>query len=193
MSGDSLLAVACVSAACGGAALRYGWSLPRRSSLWNGVGWGCYGLAGITGWLASGAWGVAIAALVAMAVIVPILTHSALTSPPASEAKASNRRVNMLPEHGEPLRFGRRIATFLMVAIAALFVSIGLGIAARALLLALNVTEANASVASFSTMPLAWTILAYVLLMQDGRAAQWKVLALWAAPGLVTLAAGLAS
>ena len=193
MSGDTLLAVACVSAACGSAALRYGWSLPRRSILWNGVGWGCYGLAGITGWLASGAWGVAIAALVAMAVIVPILTHSVLTAPPASEAKPSSRRVNMLPEQGEPLRLGSRIATFLMVAVVTLLVSIGIGIAAHALLLALNVTEANASVASFFTMPLAWTILAYLLLIQDSRAAQWKILALWAAPGLVALAAGVAS
>lgn len=193
MDWAALLAVAGLSAACGSGALRYSWSLPRRSILWNSVGWGCYGLAGILGWRSAGAWGVAIAALVAMAVIIPILAYSAFNAPPAGGAKPSSRRVHMLPENGEPLHLGGRILTFLIVALMALLVSIGIGLAARALLLALGATAANASVMSFFVMPLAWAILAYMLLMHESRVVQWKTLAFWAAPGLLALAAGFAS
>jgi hypothetical protein len=187
---DTLLIAASASAACGNAVLRYAWSLPRRSTALNGMGWGVF-LAGIiAGWWSAGAWGTTIASLFGMAPALLFLGHAAATAP-AANAKASNRRVNMLPEQGEPLHLARRFMTFFIVAIVALIVSVGLGVATHSLMAWAGAAPANSIVAGFFMMPLAWGLLAYALLMEERRARQWALLGILAVPGILAVFIGL--
>ncbi len=172
--------------------LRRAWSLPRRSLGWNAIGWCLFGLGITLGWIAGGAWGSTIATIGGIGAALLLLAHAAVTAPPATGARASNRRVGALPEGREPFRLGRRIVTFLMVVLAAMIVALGLGLAARGLLAWSGAGEANANVASFFLMPVAWAMLAFFLLLEEERARQWRLLALAAAPGMLALAAGLA-
>jgi hypothetical protein len=128
-----------------------------------------------------------------MGVALLLLSHAAWTSPSVTAARASNRRVNMLPQAGEPLGLVRRILTFLIVAIIAMIVSVDLAVATRALLLWIGASEANAIVMAFFVMPLGWAWLAYALLMQERRALQWRLLLIYAVPGLIMLGTGLAA
>lgn len=177
----------------GAAALRFAWSQPTRSMIWNGVGWGLFLVATLSAWGGAGAWGVAMAALWGMGAAMLLLAHAALTAPAIPGAKASNRRANMLPQGGEPKFLWRRIVTFLIVIFAAMIVSIGIGIAARAVALLFSASEANANVIAFFAMPLVWVWLSYALLMEHRRLRQWRMLLLWAAPGLLATILGLAS
>ena len=193
MSSDALIMAASASAACGSAALRFAWSRPRRSMAWNGVGWGLFALAAVLGAFGAGAWGIAVASMWGMAAALLLLTHAALMSPADKAAKASNRRVNMLPQGNEPLHLVRRIVTFLIVALTAMIVSIGLALAARSLVFLSGAGEANANVMAYYAQPIAWGLLAYALLMMECRASQWKLLLACAVPGAIALAAGMAS
>jgi len=158
---------------------------------WNAGGWGLFALAIVIGWLAAGAWGVAVAALWGMGAAMLLLGHAAVTSLAAPGAKPSNRRVNMLPQGGEPLHLVRRIITFLIVALVAMIVSIGLALATRSILLWTGASEANAVVMAFFAMPVAWAFLSYALLMTESRARQWRLLLIYAVPGLIALGMGL--
>lgn len=189
---DALLIAASASAAGGSAALRFAWSLPRRSRAWNSLGWGLFALGAVLGWLSAGAWGAAIASLFGMAAALLFLAYAAATAP-ATTAKASNRRAGALPEGGEPWRIGRRIGTFAIVVLVAMIVSVGLAVAARGLVAWSGAGDANANVASFFVMPLAWTLLAFALLMEERRARQWRLLALCAVPGVLAVVAGVAA
>ena len=190
---DSLLFIGALLAVLGTIALRIGWSGPARSLLWNAIGWGSFLLATLAAWASAGAWGVAMTALWGMGAATLFLAHAALTAPAISNAKASNRRVNMLPQSGEPLFLRRRVVTFLVVIFAAMIVSIGVGIAARALALLLSASEADANVLALFTMPLVWVWLSYALLMEHRRMRQWQMLLLWAVPGGLAVILGLAS
>jgi hypothetical protein len=189
---DTLLIAASASAVGGSAVLRYAWSLPRRSTALNGVGWGLF-LAGIiAGWWSAGAWGTTIVSLFGIGAALLFLGHAAATAP-AANARASNRRVNMLPEHGEPLHLARRFMTFCIVAIAALIVSVGLGVATHSLMAWAGAVPANAIVAGFFMMPLAWGLLAYTLLMEERRTRQWAMLGILAVPGALAVFIGLSA
>jgi len=61
-----LLWVAAALGVAGVLALRFAWSLPRRSPAANAAGWGLLALSTVGAWLAEGAWGATIAALCAM-------------------------------------------------------------------------------------------------------------------------------
>jgi len=187
---DTLVIAASASAALGGAALRYAWSLPKRSMAWNGVGWGLLLVGVIAGWWSAGAWGTTVASLSGMAAAMLFLGHAAATAPVAN-VKASNRRVNMLPERGEPLHLARRFMTFFIVAIVALIVSVSLGVAAHSIIALAGAAPANAIVAGFFTMPLAWGVMAYALLMEERRQRQWAMLGILAMPGAVAITIGL--
>lgn len=188
---DSLLSAAALCAIFGPVALRFAWSMPNRSVLWNAVGWGLLALASIAAWLSAGAWGVAVTALWAMGAAILLLAHGATTTPAVSNSKASNRRANMLPQNGEPLFLRRRFATFFVVILAAMIVSIGWGIATRAAALLLGASEADANVLGLFAMPLLWVWLSYALLMEHRRTRQWRMLLLWAAPAGLAVIMGL--
>ena len=193
MTDDTLLFAATIASICAAVVLRRAWALPRRSPTWNAVGWGLFGLGAVLGWLAAGAWGSTVAAIGGMAAALSLLAYAAATAPASTNARASNRRVGALPEGGEPRRIGRRIATFLIVVLAAMIVSIGIALATRGLIALSGGGEANANVASFFMMPLAWAVLAFFLLMEERRARQWRMLAITAVPGVVAIVAGLAA
>ena len=193
MTGDMLLIAAGISGAGGGAMLRYAWAMPRRSTGWNAAGWGLFALGLIVGWIGAGAWGASIAALFSMGMALLLLGYAAATAPPPTNAKASNRRVGALPEGSEPWRLGRRIVTFLIVMVAAMIVALGLALAVRGLLAWGGAGEANANVASFYAMPLAWALLAFLLLMEERRARQWRLLAFSAVPGVIAVVTGMAT
>jgi hypothetical protein len=192
MMSDGLLIAAGASAACGSAALRFAWSLPKRSPAWNSAGWGLFALGVVLGWVSAGAWGTAVASLFGMAAALLILAYAA-GSAPTTTNKASNRRAGALPESGEPWQLGRRIVTFLIVVLVAMIVSVGLALAARGLVAWSGAGDANANVASFFVMPLAWTLLAFAVLMEERRAKQWRLLAMSAVPGIVAVIIGVAA
>lgn len=183
MAAEPLLAAAAGAAVAGIGILRAAWSRPQRSLALNGAGWAILLLGAVFAGGHSGAWGVAVAALIAMAAALLWLAHAAIAAPAAAGARASNRRVRMLPEGNEPLHLGRRMITFGLVAIAAALISTAVAIGVRALSLILGATEADANVIALAAMPLAWTALSYALLMKEARAAQLRLLCAWAVAG----------
>lgn len=193
MWGDALLIAACASAVGGSTVLRHSWALPKRSAAWNGAGWGLFALSAVLGWWSAGAWGVSVAALCAMVAAYAILAQVGIVTPVKAAGKASNRRVGAMPERGEPWHLGRRIVTFLIVVVLAWIVSIGLALASHKLLAALGAAPADAIVAAFFVLPLAWGLLAFFLLMEERRVAQWRLLGVTALPGLAVLVMGLAA
>lgn len=188
-----LLTMACLCAAGGAVSLRLAWGRMYRSVPLNATGWGLFALAAILAWPAAGAWGEAISASFGMGAALLLLAHAAAVTPAVPGAKASNRRVGMLPGKGEALNLARRFVTFCIVALLAMIVSIGVAIAAKSALALAGASEANAIVAAFFVMPLAWAILAFILLMQERRARQWRLLLLWAVPGIFALFGELAA
>lgn len=189
MEAAPILLLACTAAAAGVAALRVAWGRRKRSLPLNAAGWGLFAAAGILGWAAAGAWGFAVAALAGMTAAAVALGAAAARAAPG-KASAPKGRVRMLPEAGEPLHLLRRLVTFLMVGVLALPVSIGLGLAARALADAAGWSEANANVVALFVVPLAWGILAYLVLIQPRRRTQWGILLAATAPALLVVLAG---
>jgi len=187
--GLPLLPLAALSGMAGVAVLRLAWHRARRSPGLNALGWTLLVLAAILGGAAQGAWGVAVASLFAMALAFLLLAFAAGSSPPG-KGRASNRRVAMLPEAGEPRRIGRRVATFLIVVAGGLLASIALGVALRAGAVAAGWSEANANAAALFAVPIAWGVLAFVLLMQERRRAQLLTLLGCAVPLLPFLITG---
>lgn len=171
-------------------ALRYAWSLPRRSPIANGIGWALLGLAAVLAAAADGAWGVSVAALGAMLAAFAILAVAGFRSP-EKQAKGSNRRVGMLPEAGEPRRIGRRVVTFLLVIVAGFAVSVGLGLAVRGLGGVLGWSESNANVVALFSVPVTWSVLATVLLMQHSRRRQVLTLLVCCVPVLPVIVSGV--
>src|SRR5690348_15659456 len=109
-----LLWLAAAFGVAGVGVLRFAWSLPRRSAVANAAGWGLLSAAAIGAAVAEGAWGVAVATIAAMATAMVALAVAGARAP-QGRATASNRRVGMLPEGGEPRRIGRRLGTFGLV------------------------------------------------------------------------------
>ncbi len=193
MMDNALLIAAGASAASGSAALRFAWSLRKRSPAWNSAGWGLLALGSVLGWLGAGAWGTTVAALFGMGSALLFLAYAAATAPAAANARASSRRAGALPERGEPWHLRRRIVTFLIVAMVAMIVSIGLALAARGLVAWSGAGDADAIATGFFVMPLAWTLLAFAVLMEERRARQWRLLAMSAVPGVVAVIVGVAA
>ena len=187
--GDGLLWSAALAALAGVVVLRLAWSLKQRSPGANAAGWALLVLAVALGGTAAGAWGIAVASLVAMAAAALLLGWAASTSP-RGRAGASNRRAGMLPETDEPLHFGRRALTFVLVALAALAASIALAIGLRAAALGLGWNEADANAVALMAVPLAWGALATMLLMQRSRRMQVTTLVLASLPLVPTLLIG---
>src|SRR5690606_35226073 len=131
-----------LTAAASVALLRASWARPKRSMPLNAFGWGLIALAALLGWQGAGAWGASVVALAGMGAAAILLAVAAATAPPG-KTRASNRRVRMLPEHGEPKQIGRRVATFVIVVPLALLVSIGLAVVIRALADLAGASEAD--------------------------------------------------
>lgn len=169
--------------------LRLSWGRPARSHALNAVAWATLAVSAIAGWIGAGAWGVTVAALMAMGASCLLILHAAATAPAAS-AKASNRRVGMLPEGREPLHLGRRVTTFALVVIAAYLAAMGVGLVCRELLLLTGVSETNANALALFAVPLAWTGFAMVVLLTSDRRRQLTFLIAGMLLAIPTFASG---
>jgi hypothetical protein len=181
--------LAALAGVAGVAVLRLAWSRTRRSAGLNGAGWALLAAAALTGAAAAGAWGVAVASLFAMGAAFALLAIAGMRAP-ARTAKASSRRVGMLPEAGEPRRIGHRAGTLVLTIVAGFAVSVGLGLAMRELGLLLGWSETDANVAAFFTVPLAWSVLLFALLMQERRRCQVATLLACCLPAVPVLLSG---
>jgi hypothetical protein len=175
MDGTAILLAGAAAITAGIAVLRVSWARKKRSAPLNALGWGLIAAALVFGWQGAGAWGASVVSLVGMGVATILLGVAAATAP-SGKAKASNRRVKMLPEQGEPKQIGRRIATFLIVVPLALIVSLGLAVVVRAIADLLGASNADSIVLAFFATPFLWAILAHMLLIQQRRRGQWLVL-----------------
>ena len=184
-----LLWLAAALGVAGVVVLRLAWSLPRRSTVGNAAGWGLL-LASVVGAaLADGAWGVAVAAMLAMGAALVALAVAGAGSPRGRIA-ASNRRVGMLPEGREPRRIGRRLGTFALVIFGGLAASLILALGVRGIGGMLDWHEANSNALALFTVPLGWGIVSTVLLMQTTRRNQFATLALCSLPLVPVLLTG---
>ncbi len=191
MGGDAPLLIACAAAVSAVLVLRVGWERRERSIPINLTGWALMAIAAVAAWRTNGAWAVAIAALAAMGTALALLTHAAATAQPGKgTAQASNRRAGLLPEGAEPLALGRRIATFLIVVPGALVASIAVAIAARAVSMELGAVEGDGNAIAFFTAPLAWAVLAFLLLLQTARRQQGLTLLIATSPVIPVLLSG---
>jgi hypothetical protein len=190
MDGTSLIVAGALAAAVSVAVLRASWARPRRSMPLNALGWGLIALGAVLGWQGAGAWGAAVVALVGMGAATVALSVAAATAPPG-KTRASNRRVKMLPEHGEPKQIGRRVVTFLIAVPLALLVSLGLAVVVRALADLAGASEADSVTLAFFATPLVWAILAHLLLIQQRRRSQWLVLLASALPVVPVVLTGV--
>lgn len=163
--------------------LRRAWGLPRRSAVQNAIGWVLMLAGAVLALAGDGAWGLAIAALGGMATAVILLAHAGWMSP-HNKARASDRRVHMLPESGEPRHIGRRLLTFLFVVPLGFAASLLAALGARALAGMAGWSDADSNVTALLLLPVLWGILAFWLLMQRSRREQLAWLAAPAAAGL---------
>ncbi|MEX0341503.1 MAG: hypothetical protein AB3N06_02865 [Erythrobacter sp.] len=169
MSGDGILVLGCALAIGGLGTLRLSWSRTGRSSGLNTLGWAGLAGAGMLAGLAEGAWGIAIAALFAMATAALLLARAALEQP------RSKRRATHLPraatEHERADRT-RAITTLLLAGPVALAVAVAAALASRSLAIRWPVAEADANVMVLALVPLLWPLLTFAILMVRGRDAQ---------------------
>ncbi len=187
---DLPLYLAHASAIAGVAALRLAWSRKQRSHALNGAGWALLALAAALGGAAAGAWGIAMVSLTGMSAAFAALAVAGLRAP-AGRTRAPARRANMLPEQGEPRRIGRRAGTFALTVVAGFAVSVGLALALRGLGGLLGWREANANVIALYCVPLTWSVLVFVLLMQESRRSQIATLLVCCAPVAPVLLIGV--
>lgn len=174
----------------GVALLHEAWSRKQRSRTMNLAAWSLILGAAICSAAFAGAWGIAVAALFPMAAAFVLLTIAAIRSKP-TKMRAARSRENA--RHVEPMRLAARALTFALVAIIAAAIGLGIAIAAGGLVLLGGAGKSDAYATALFTMPLAWSVLAFVLLMQPHRRGQAKVLALASIPAWPCLAAGLLS
>ncbi|NLR71373.1 hypothetical protein HGI47_10875 [Novosphingobium sp. ERN07] len=177
MSGSALLAVGAAVGLSGVGTLRLSWGAAQRSTLLNAIGWAMLVGALIAGWASAGAWGATVVSLWAMGAALALLAAAAWGDPSA-RGKASNRRAGMVPEPGEPRQVLRRVTTFCIVIIGGLAAAIALGVMTRWVALFAGADEADANVLAFFAVPLAWAILAFVLMMTDRRKRQLAMIAI---------------
>jgi len=192
MAGNALLTAGCLTGLIGVGVLRAAWGRPRRSMPLNLAGWALMLGGAACGWIAAGAWGMAVTSLAPMAGACLLLGIAGLRSTP-SKLKASNRRAGLLPQRGEPLRIGARLLTFALVGVLAAALGVGIAVALAALLAAAGMSEANAYALALQLMPLIWAVIAFAVLMQPSRRGQVKVLALTSVPVWPVLAVGALS
>ncbi|SCW34730.1 hypothetical protein SAMN02927924_00090 [Sphingobium faniae] len=170
------------------ALLRHAWGKPSRSVPLNLGAWATLLAALLCGMADSGAWGMAVVTLAALAAAFLCLAHAALAAPPGRQA-ASNRRVRMLPEGAEPLRLGARFLTFALTVPGACLTALAIALAARAVAGRIGLHDADGNVLMLFLMPLLWMLLVMLLLFQDRRRAQLLWLSLPALASLLILAA----
>lgn len=171
---DGTLWLGCALAAAGVAVLRLSWGRPRRDRTLNALGWA--GLAGgaLLAGLAEGAWGVAVATLVATGAACLLLGHAGFEKPRAV------RRFAIAPRVAAPAaqagRWTRGLLTFVLTGPLALAVAVAVALAMRAAAMRWPVAEADGNVMVLALVPLVWPLLTFAMLMTERRRAQLAML-----------------
>lgn len=189
MAADILLAAGSAAGVLGILVLRASWGRSSRSSLRNLAGWVCLALAVIGGAGAAGAWGIAVVSLWAMTAAFACLGWAAVATPPRA-ARLSNRRAGMMAKGIEPLRLGGRLLTFALVAILSFASAISLALLVRWISTHAGAGQANATVLALFAAPLAWTLLAYAILMSRSRRRQFALIGVTMTAALPPIMAG---
>jgi len=181
---------AILAPACGVAVLRAAWSRAVRSVPLTSAGWVLIVAGAVLGALREGAWGVAVAALGGMGAAAAALGWATATSPRGNR-RAPRERSILARDTDAPLRIGGRLLTFALVALGAAAAATGLALVVRALAVRLGSSLADANALTLFVLPLAWTTLAYLVLMTHDRRRQVRVLALAVLPVLPLVAASV--
>lgn len=171
MAGGALIWVAAALAIGGVALLRLSWGKPHRSTALNMGGWAVLVAALAVGDETAGEWGVAVTVLVATAAAFAVLFVAART--PARRARAKTIRTSHWgsSEVASPVRSG--LLTFAIAGPLALAASVLLALAVRALIISAGGAEADGNVAVLATVPIAWPVLSFALLMMSHRGTQF--------------------
>lgn len=182
MVGDTPIWIAATLAMAGVAVLRLSWGKPQRSTILNIAGWVTLLAALVVGDSAAGEWGVAVTALVATFAACVALAFAALE--PARKARAKAIRTSHRGSSEVAVARRSGWVTFVIAGPLALVASLLLALAIRALILMAGGAEADGNVAVLATVPVAWPVLCFALLMMTQRARQFA----WVA-GIAALSA----
>ena len=182
MAGDGAILAATAAAVYGVALLRLSWGLPRRSTSLNAVAWLLLGGAAVLGALGAGAWGMAVTMLVATGTAALVLVHSALEPSRAlrrssTTAAAAAAAATTGATTARPGNWPHGLATFLIAGPLALAAAVLVALAIRSLALLWPVAEADGNVIVLALVPLVWPLLAFAVLMTEGRRPQLAMLA----------------
>lgn len=188
MAGDAAMLAGAGAALAGIAALRLSWSRPRRSARLNALAWLMLGGAGVLGWTAAGAWGLAVIMLVATGAACLLLAHAAFERPRmVRRASAAMRTAAGTAPRGGWGRWGRGLLTFALTGPLALAVSVAVALALRLVALRWPVAEADGNVMVLGLVPLVWPLLTFAMLMAERRRTQLAMLAVPLAAAMLPL------
>lgn len=175
MAGDAPIWIAATLAIAGVAVLRLSWGKPKRSTILNISGWGPLLVALVVGDSAAGEWGVAVTVLVATFAACVALAFAA--AKPARKARAKTIRTSHRGSSEVAVTQRSGWVTFVIAGPLALVASLLLALAIRAVILLAGGAEADGNVAVLATVPVAWPILSFALLMMTHRAPQFACVA----------------
>ena len=171
MDAGLLMWLAAVFAFAGVAVLRMSWGRAKRSTPLNLAGWGALLVGLVLADRAAGEWGIAVTVLVIGAAALAALAVAAfkpVNRGPRKAPRTAHRGANEIKPRG---RSG--LLTFTIAGPLALGASLLFALAIRALILFGGGAEADANVAVLATVPIAWPVLAFALLMMSRRADQF--------------------
>ena len=189
MSDQLLLILASAAAAAGVGTLFFSWKRPSKTPGLTSAGWGLFAAATTLAGMAGGAWGIAIAAMVGMALALGLLLRAALLSPDAKGVQPAKPR----NAAKSPLRLGKRLSVFVMVVPAALLASLYLALAAFKLAEWMGAGEANAIALALFVFPLVWMGLAFWVMMAVTLKHRIAILAGSALPAAALIALAMKS
>lgn len=185
MGGDAAMLAGAGAALAGIAVLRLSWGRQERSARLNVLAWLLLGGAAVLGWIAAGAWGLAVAMLVATGAACLLLAHAAFEQP--RMVRRAKRAVRAEAGAAPRGAWGRGLLTFALTGPLALAVSVALVLALRLLALRWPVAEANGNVMVLALVPLVWALLTFAMLMAEQRRTQIAMLALPLAGAMLPL------
>ncbi|MBL4791759.1 hypothetical protein AAG607_08840 [Citromicrobium bathyomarinum] len=171
MDAGLLMWLAAVFALTGVAVLRMSWGRATRSTPLNLAGWGALLVGLALADRAAGEWGIAVTVLVIGAAALAALAVAAckpVNRGPRKAPRTAHRGANEIKPRS---RSG--LLTFTVAGPLALGASLLFALAIRALILFGGGAEADANVAVLATVPIAWPVLAFALLMMSRRADQF--------------------
>lgn len=159
-----LYGVALSAVAAGIVALRVGWRRARR--LVTG-GWAAIIAGTATLGVQSGAWGVAVAGLIAMSAALLIVLRDGWMTPAGRRVPARDVP-SVTPPRWRVAGLARRVAVFALVVPAGLAASEWLALGAEAAARRAGWREADTIVLALITQPTAWAVVAGVQLLGAG-------------------------